>query len=271
MKKIIIMGASSGIGLRLAEEFASRGVRVGLAARHTHELEHLQEHYPDCVEYARIDITHRNAPSLLEELIAKTGGMDIYIHVAGIGYENPDLDPEREVDIIRTNACGFARMLSSAYGYYRRTGRKGHIVAVTSVAGTAPLGMLPAYSSSKKFARTYVRALEQLARIQKVDVAFTDIRPGWIRTPLLKKEREYVMEMSLDYAVPLIIKAMARKRRVAVIDWRWALLATAWQSACGMISLPGLPQVSPMDYVPAELMRSVSGSSRTQEEKSPEA
>lgn len=229
MKKIIIMGASSGIGLMVAEAFASRGVKVGLAARHTESLRQLKSKYPETVEYASIDITHANAPQQLEVLIEKTGGMDIYFHVSGIGYNNPSLDPQREVDIINTNASGFARMLITAYRYFRDNKRRGRIAAVTSVAGTNGIGDMSAYSASKKCAQTYMVALEQLAHHEGADVRFTDIRPGWIRTPLLHSDEKYPLEMTLDYAVPQIIRAIVRAPRVAVIDWRWNLIVGLWR------------------------------------------
>ncbi len=162
MKKVVIMGASSGMGYALAEALASRGVKVGIAARHTSSMRELKDRYPLYVEYESIDITKRDAKAKLESLIDKIGGMDIYFHSAGIGYENLSLDPEREVEIIRSNAVGFARMLCSAYRYFRDNGRKGHIVAITSVAGTKGIGRLSAYSSTKKFDQTYINALESL-------------------------------------------------------------------------------------------------------------
>lgn len=229
MKRILIMGASSGIGLRVAEEFAKRGVMVGLAARHTETLRILKKNYPDFVVYSSIDITHPSAPKAMEELIDKMGGMDIYFHVAGIGYENPTLDPQREVDVINTNACGFARMVSAAYDYFRAHGGKGRIAAVTSVAGTNGIAELSAYSSSKKCAQTYLTALEQRAHHEQLDIKFTDIRPGWIRTPLLLPDQKYPLEMTLDYAAPLIIKAIVKHPRVAIIDWRWEVVVRLWE------------------------------------------
>lgn len=230
MKRVVIMGASSGIGLAVAEALASRGVKTGLAARHTKELHALKEKYPDCVEYESIDVTHADGPKKLEDLIDKLGGMDIYFHVAGIGYANPTLDPHREAEMIATNAAGFARMVSAAYGYYRDNGIKGQIVALTSVAGTNGIGEMAAYSASKKCAQTYLVALEQLANKEKVDITFTDIRPGWIRTPLLDSDRSYPMEMTLDYVVPQIIRAIVKHPRVAYIDARWAAVCAAWKA-----------------------------------------
>lgn len=229
MKRVVIMGASSGIGYAVAEAFASRGVKVGLAARHTSSLLDLQQRYPGFVEYEKIDITHVDAPNRLASLVEKLGGMDIYFHVAGIGAENVALDPQREVDIITTNAAAFARMTAAAYRIFSDKGLKGQIAAVTSVAGTNGIGRLSAYSASKKCAQTYLVALEQLAHEEKADITFTDIRPGWVRTPLLEKTKEYPMEMTLEYALPYIIKAIVRKERVAYVDWRWGLVARAWK------------------------------------------
>ena len=229
MPRIVIMGASSGIGLKVAEAFASRGVKVGLAARRTEALETLREKYPDKVEWESIDINSADAPGKLMGLVERLGGMDIYFHVSGIGYDNPSFDPEREAEMIETNAVGFARMLSTAYRYFRDSRRRGRIVAVTSVAGTNGIGDMAAYSASKKCAQTYMVALEQLAYDQGADVTFTDIRPGWIRTPLLKAGHRYPLEMNLEEVVPLFIRAIVEHPRVAYIDWRWGAVVALWR------------------------------------------
>lgn len=229
MKRIVIMGASSGIGLATAEAFASRGVKVGLAARHTESLKELQDKYPRFVEYASIDVTKPEAVGQLLQLIDALGGMDIYFHVAGIGTENLDLDPETEVNILNTNSLGFARMICAAYRYFRKNYLPGHIAAVTSVAGTNGIGRLSAYSASKAMAQKYLIALEQLSNDEGALISFTDIRPGWIKTPLLTPGHHYPMEMDLEYVVPQIIKAIVRRKRVAVIDWRWNILVGLWR------------------------------------------
>lgn len=223
------MGASSGIGYAVAEAFASRGVKVGIAARHTSTMKALKDRYPNFVEYMSIDITKPSATTHLGTLIDKVGGMDIYFHVAGIGYENLSLSPEREVAIINTNAAGFARMLCAAYRYFSLHGGIGQIAAITSVAGTKGIGRLSAYSATKKFGQAYMVALEQLSNAEGNEISFTDIRPGWTRTPLIEADRKYPMEMDVDYVLPKIIKAIVRKERVAVIDWRWNLLVGAWR------------------------------------------
>jgi len=230
MKKVMIMGASQGIGYRCAEELAKRGVKVGIAARRTEPLKELKKRYPDMVEYMSIDVTKPEAVKQIGKLIEKMGGMDIYFHVAGIGYENTTLDPGMEVEIFNTNLIGLVRCVCTAYRYFRINRIRGHIAAVTSVAGTNGIGRLSAYSASKGGAQKWLVALEQLSNNSHAGITFTDIRPGWIRTDLLVKGNRYPMTMDLDYAVPLILKAIIRKKRVAVIDWRWNVVVGLWRA-----------------------------------------
>ena len=53
--------------------------------------------------------------------------------------------------------------------------------------------------------------------------------PGFVDTPLLRKDRDYPMLMPVEYAARLIERAIVRERRVAVIDSRWAVLTTLWR------------------------------------------
>ncbi|MCM1518614.1 MAG: SDR family NAD(P)-dependent oxidoreductase [Pseudoflavonifractor sp.] len=255
MKRIVIMGASSGIGLTLAEILASRGVPVGIAARNLQPLLELRGRYPGNVVVKSIDITSPDAPVRMLQLIDALGGMDIYIHVAGIGYENLTLDPDREAAIVDTNATGFARMIDTAYRYMRGNGIRGQIAAVTSVAGTNGIGRLAAYSASKRFGQAYLTALQQLAHAERSGIRFTDIRPGWTDTPLLLPGVSYPMEMEVRPVAVEIIRAIARKRRVAVIDRRWNVVVGLWRLIPNAlwvrlnipISRPDLPMPTPGD------------------------
>ncbi len=234
MKRIVIMGGSSGIGLRVAELLAASGWRVGVAGRKEEPMKKLHQMFPSQVEWAQIDVNRDDAPRRLLELIGRLGGMDTYFHVSGIGYENPELKMKEELATVQTNVVGFTRMVDTAYHFFRARG-KGHLAIVSSVAGTKGIGDLASYSASKKFQQTYLQALEQLSNKDGLKIAFTDIRPGWIRTPLLDPDREYPMTMALQNAVELIIKALKKRTRIAVIDWKWAIAVFFWKLIPGGI------------------------------------
>ena len=135
-RKIMIMGATSGIGLELTRCLAGKGWTVGAAGRRTETLDSIARSYPGKVIPARIDIGDPEAPAAMMALAAKMGGMDIYCHLAGTGYDNPSLDPSMEMLTVKTNVEGFTRMTGAAYRWMRDcNGGRGRIAAVTSVAG----------------------------------------------------------------------------------------------------------------------------------------
>lgn len=231
MKKIVIIGASSGLGQRIATDFAYAGWRVGMAARSEEPLRKIKQQFPGNTEYLTIDVTAQDAVKRFYELIELIDGMDVLLYASGVGYSDPELKESKLINTLEVNVVGFARILSAAYKYFKRTANngRGQIAAITSVAGTRGIGVSAAYSSSKRFQQQFIQSLDQLAYNQKVAIDFTDIRPGFVRTPLLNPDRNYPMLMTVEYAAPLIEKAILRRKRVATIDWRYRLLTAAWR------------------------------------------
>ncbi len=227
MKRIVIMGATSGIGLETAKRCIAAGWRVGAAGRRSEELERLRGLAPQQVETEAIDVTDDAAPAALERLIERLGGMDVYLHVAGVGSQNPQLDPAVELHTVRTNIEGFTRMTTAAYGYFAAHGG-GRIAVVSSIAGTRGLGVAAAYSASKRFQNTYIDSLAQLARMQGSKIRFTDIRPGFVATALLRNA-DYPMLMRPEKVAEKLFRALERGKRRIVIDRRYALLVLLWR------------------------------------------
>lgn len=225
------MGATSGLGRACAEDFISRGYKVGVCGRRTEALEAIRTIAPDSVFTATIDITQPNADEQLLTLIEQMGGLDIYFHVSGIGKNNIPLDPTIELNTVRVNCEGFCRMVGCAYRYFRDNGVKGaQIAVVSSIAGTKGLGAAPAYSATKRMQNCYIQSLAQQSAITKSDISFTDIRPGFVATPLLDTDgHNYPMLMQTPYAAKRIVQAILNRRRVAVIDWRYAILTSVWR------------------------------------------
>lgn len=225
--RIVIVGATSGLGREVARLCIAAGWRVGAAGRNEEALAELRASAPGQVETAPIDITHDDAPRLLEELIGRLGGMDIYFHASGIGKRNIALQPDIELATLRTNGEGFVRMLTAAFGWFRSHGG-GHIAAISSIAGTRGLGSAPAYSATKRLQNTYIDALAQLSRMERLGIRFTDIRPGFVATPLLSGD-DYPLLMQPGPVACRIFRAIRRQRRRIVIDRRYALLVFFWK------------------------------------------
>lgn len=226
-KKVIIIGATSGIGREVAKLYIARGFRVGIAGRRAEELEAIRKEAPQQVFTEVIDVTKEDADTHLLSLINKVGGMDIYLHSSGIGKQNPTLTPDIELKTGATNVEGFIRMVTAAYHYFAQQGH-GQIAAISSIAGTKGLGIAPAYSATKCFQNTYLDALDQLAHMNRLNIHFTDIRPGFVATPLLKDD-SYPLLMKATDVASSIVKAIDKRKRTVIIDWRYRILVFFWR------------------------------------------
>lgn len=227
MKRAIIIGATSGIGEEVAKLFVQQGWRIGIAGRREEALKKLQATAPGQIEIQCLDVTEADAPTLLETLVAKVGGMDLFFLSSGIGSQNPDLKPEIELNTARTNVEGFTRMVTAAFNYFKTKGG-GHMAVISSIAGTKGLGIAPAYSATKRFQNTYIDALAQLSRMQHLNIHFTDIRPGFVATDLLKSGK-FPMLMQAEQVAKSIVRALNHKKRVVVIDNRYRVLVFFWR------------------------------------------
>lgn len=226
-KRAIVMGASSGMGHEVAKILLQKGWHVGVAARREDKLEKLCSEYPQLSGYEKIDICNKDATEGLDKLIEKLGGMDVYIHMSGIGKQNSDLTPDIELATVETNGLGFTRMVGHAFRYFSENGG-GHIVAISSIAGTKGLGPAPSYSATKAMQNTYLEAIEQLACNRQLGISITDIRPGFVDTPLIEGSN-YPLKLNAERVARKIVGAVEHKRHVSIIDWRYRLLVFFWR------------------------------------------
>lgn len=228
MKRVIVIGASSGIGNEVAKLLLADGCHIGVAARRMDRLNELKQIAPDRVEALQIDVTAGDAPARLRELIDAVGGMDVFFYATGIGRQNRTLEPGIELQTMNTNGMGFTRMIGEAYRYFAEH-NGGHIAAITSIAGTKGLGPAPAYSATKAMQSNYLQALEQQANSRGLDIRFTDIRPGFVDTDLLNDGFHYPMLLKPQDVAQSIVGAIHGKRHVKVIDWRYSLMTALWR------------------------------------------
>ena len=222
-KRAIIIGASSGIGLEVARLLIKEGWQVGVAARRVELMEGI-----GAAAVERIDVTADDATEALHRLIDKTGGMDLFFYASGIGKQNRELLEDIELATMQTNGVGFVRMIGEAYRFFAQQGR-GHIAAITSIAGTKGLGPAPSYSATKAMQNVYLQALEQQAYARGLNIRFTDIRPGFVDTALLSGDFHYPMMLKPDRVAHDIVRSINRQRHIRVIDYRYRLLTALWR------------------------------------------
>ena len=262
------MGATSGIGQEVARLLAANGYEVGIAGRREEQLVQMAQATPGIVAYRQIDVTKENAPTELHKLIEELGGMDLYFHSSGIGWENVALDTDKELKTVETNGMGFVRMVSAAYNWFaeqrgegaeqrgegaeqrgegaeqrgeeaeqrgeeaeqRASGkeRKARIACITSIARTRGLGAAPAYSATKRMQAHYLECLSQQARMRHLNIGITDIRPGFVATDLIAGSH-FPLQLKAEDVARTIVRAIERGSEVVTIDWRYRLLVAAWQ------------------------------------------
>lgn len=241
------MGATSGIGQEVARLLAINGYEVGIAGRREERLVQMAQATPGIVTHRQIDVTKEDAPTELYKLIEELGGMDLYFHSSGIGWENVALDADKELKTVETNGVGFVRMVSAAYNWFaeqradeakqraegdeQRAGdkeRKARIACITSIARTRGLGAAPAYSATKHMQAHYLECLSQQARMRHLNIGITDIRPGFVATDLIAGSH-FPLQLKAENVARTIVRAIERGSEVVTIDWRYRLLVAAWQ------------------------------------------
>lgn len=229
MPTVIILGASSGLGHGLAQAYLSRGWNVGLAARRTEPLRQLAARATagQQVETACIDVCRpTEAAASLQALKEKLGGaLDLYLHCSGIGRMTPNIVYAEEFATLQTNVTGWTACIDWAYGVVEGQGH-GQIAAITSFAANRGLAPAPAYAATKAFQAHYLEGLRQraMARGQK-NITVTDLRPGFVATPLLAHPERLFWVLTPERAVRAMLRAIDRRASISTITTRWRLLA----------------------------------------------
>jgi len=233
MEKVIIIGATSGLGQELAKMFVRDGHVIGVTGRREERLLKFKKDFEPSTSEEQIfcqkmDVNSSEAPSELLDLINRMGGVDYLINASGVGHQNPDTDMDIELNTIRTNVLGFTQVIDTVFNYMKMNGG-GHIGFISSVASVRGLGVATAYSASKKFQSTYAQALMQLSNMRHLNIGFTEIMPGFVKTDLLDSNKKYPLLMTRDYAAKKIFRALVKKKRRKVVDWRFAILVGLWR------------------------------------------
>jgi short-subunit dehydrogenase len=225
--KAFITGASSGIGAALARRYAAAGSVLGLAARRSEALEALARTLPgECAVYP-LDVTDAaQLERAARDFLGRFGVPDLVIANAGVsvGTSGEAIgDVARLRRVLDVNVAGLAATLA-AFAPAMRAAGSGTLCGIASVAAFRGLPGAGAYSASKSAALAWLEALR--AEMAGSGVAVVAICPGYVDTPLTRVNR-YRMPFLLpaDDAARRIARAIAARRRLAVIPWQMALVA----------------------------------------------
>lgn len=230
MKKIMIIGATSGLGRGIAETYIRRGCTVAVMGRRVHLLDDLVRRGEGRVMAAPCDVAAGDVTERVAALADRMGGMDLLVLSAGVGRQNPTLDYSIERTMLDTNVVGWTAVVDWAYRYFEHQGY-GHLAAISSIAALRGLAPAPAYSATKAFQAHYLEALRERAIAQGGHICVTDIRPGFVDTPLLADPTQFFWVLPVDKAVRAIVRAIDRKRGVTTVTRRWAMLAPLMRMA----------------------------------------
>ena len=221
--KIVIIGASSGIGKELSLLYANGNNTVVITGRRASLLQEIQSIYPANIMTACFDVTDDNITVHLDKIIEQLGGLDLFIYNAGFGEPSTHYDAAIEIATTKTNVLGFVACVSYAVDFFSKQG-VGHIALTSSVAAHRGNSWTPAYSASKAYMSNYAEGLSIKTKKLKLPIAITDIKPGFVRTNMAKGHGQFWVA-SAQKAARQIKLAIHKKKRVVYITKRWWLAA----------------------------------------------
>ena len=217
--RVVITGASSGLGEALARRYASQDSILCLISRRT-----AGAGLPGTVVPYALDVT--DLPALeraAADFVGRFGAPDLVIANAGVGvgtHGDELADVAKLHRTLEVNIVGLAATLAAFAPAMRQAGR-GTLAGIASVAGFRGLAGNGAYCASKAAVITWMESLR--AELHGSGVSAVCICPGYIDTPMTRVNR-YPMPFLLpaDEAARRIAGAIAARRRLAVIPWQMA-------------------------------------------------
>src|SRR5688500_2056038 len=185
--RVVVTGASRGIGRAIADAFAARDCEVGLVARSEEELNELVLALPgEGHEPLPADVGDRDA---IKQALDEFGPVDVLVVNAGIANYGPfrDMDIDKVERMTRVNWLGTVYTIAAALpGMLDRA--RGHIVVVSSGAGVRSFPWAAVYGATKSAQRGFAEALRH--ELSGTGVSLTTVYPGEIKSHLHDHESD---------------------------------------------------------------------------------
>lgn len=230
-QKILITGASSGLGAGMACAFAAKGRDLALCARRIDRLNELKtelsQRYPNIrVAIAALDVNdHEQVPKVFAELREVLGGIDRVVVNAGIG-KGARLGSGKvwaNKATIETNLVSALVQIEAAMQLFCEQ-RSGHLVLISSVLGARGVpGVKAAYAASKAGLRSLGESLR--AEYGRGPITVSVIEPGYIESEMTAKSESSMLLVDSETGVKALVAAIEREPgRAAVPWWPWGPL-----------------------------------------------
>lgn len=223
MKKAIIIGGTSGIGYGLAKILLDNNYKVAITGIQKKLIQEIQNNQQPNLHVTYLDCKKNNSSLVIPELINWLGGLDLLVFSAGIGNLNKDLGFKVENEANLLNVNGFTEISDWSYRYFMEQGY-GHYVAITSLSGIFGSRVAPAYHAAKAYQISYLEGLRQKAKKSKQPVYITDVRPGFVDTPITEGKKTF-WSASAEKAGRQIFRLILRKKSVGYVSKRWGAVA----------------------------------------------
>ena len=214
---IFITGGTSGIGLELAKIYLKNNCSVGVCGRDESKFAELKSF--SRATFYQADVTDQAKMKEVIENFSSLNGLDIVIASAGLSFAKKTQVPNFQTsrDIINININGVLNTFEPALNLMLKK-KKGHLVAIASVAGFCGFPGVSAYSASKsavmKLCEGYQVDLEPLG------ITTTCIAPGFVDTPLTRKNHHKMpFLISSEKGGKLIYNAITQKKRFYTFPW----------------------------------------------------
>ncbi|GAB2189112.1 SDR family oxidoreductase [Sessilibacter sp. MAH1] len=231
-KTVWITGASSGIGLQLSRDLASKNNLIIASGRNTSALEQLQQQFPNNIVVLSFDLSNdahwASLPSRFRDF---TDTLDGVIAAAGICeyLDDPLTGQAIYRRVFEVNFFAMIRTLSIAVPLLKKSESQAFFAGVSSMAAQAPFTRTQAYGASKA-------ACEYWLGCQRIDlepqgIHVITISPGFVDTPLTR-QNDFPMPtlISVEEASDIICTGIAQNRKSIVFPKRllWMLRIYRW-------------------------------------------
>lgn len=225
-RRVIVVGASSGIGEALAERYARRGAQVVALARRQDRLDALADRCGPKVLPMVHDVSQADGVAgAFAAARSALGGLDMLIYATGVMHP---VTEERwseadDRDMMQVNLVGAVAWLALGCQHFIEQGA-GTLVGISSVAGDRGRRTNPGYTASKAGMTAYLEALRN--RSARHGVRVVTIKPGPVATAMTEG-RKLPLLIDLEPAVDAILRVLDGTRERAYVPSIWAPIMTA--------------------------------------------